>query len=105
MYKDLDNMLCGTGRVGRDCGAASERARCGSDSCGCERERSADSFCGCNGHSWGLVDYPVAMVYSPLQKFDGVCDKQTALHRGTMFEALDLPFKGASVYKGGNCRG
>jgi hypothetical protein len=45
------------------------------------------------------------MVYSPLQKFDGVCDKQTALHRGTMFEALDLPFKGASVYKGGNCRG
>ncbi len=55
--------------------------------------------------TWGLVDYPLAMVYSPLQDFDMLFDKQTALQKGTMFEKLDLPFMGESVYKGGCCRG
>ncbi len=55
--------------------------------------------------SWGLKNYPLAMVYSPLQDFNGIMDKECALEKGTLFEKLDLPFLGESVYKGGNCRG
>ncbi len=55
--------------------------------------------------TWGLKNYPLAMVYAPLQEFDGILDKECALERGSLFEKLDLPFMGASVYKGGNCRG
>ncbi len=55
--------------------------------------------------NWGLQNYPLAMVYSPIQDFDGLFDKETALSKGTMFEGLDLPFEGDSVYKGGCCRG
>ena len=45
-------------------------------------------------HSWGLVDYPLAMVYSPVQKWQNIYDGETALVRGTIFEELDLPFLG-----------
>lgn len=44
--------------------------------------------------SWGLRDKPLAMVYSVLQDFDGLYDKDKALTRGTLFEKLDLPFEG-----------
>lgn len=113
MYKDLNCMLSGTPRDKCECasderisrGRADACARHKADVCNYQRERGTDGFCNTGRDSWGLVDYPLAMVYSPLQSFDKICDKQTALSRGTMFEALDLPFKGASVYKGGNCRG
>ena len=65
--------------------------------CGCERDG-----CG-NGEydtTWGLRDRPVAMVYSVLQDFDCLYDKEEALSRGTLFEALDLPFVGSW---GGSC--
>ncbi len=61
--------------------------------------------CGCGetygcgvmkGKTWGLSDYPLAMVYSPLQVFDGLYDKETALCRGTIFKELDLPFCGCA---------
>jgi hypothetical protein len=55
--------------------------------------------------SWGLEGYPLAMVYSPIQCFRDVYDIDTALMQGTVFSELDLPFMGASVGKGGNCRG
>lgn len=55
--------------------------------------------------SWGLENYPLASVYAPLQDFDDLYDKETALHKGTVFAKLDLPFMGESVYKGGSCRG
>ena len=45
--------------------------------------------------SWGLVGYPIAMVYSTLQNFDELYDKDKALTRGTIFKELDLPFLGA----------
>ncbi len=60
--------------------------------------------CECK-HTWGLKDYPLAMVYATLQDFDGIMDKECALQKGTLFEKLDKPFLGESVYKGGNCRG
>ncbi len=67
---------------------------------------SAKSGCGDMGNiGWGLKNYPLAMVYSPLQNFVDLYDPDTALERGTLFTKLDLPFEGESVYKGGLCRG
>lgn len=54
-------------------------------------------------HSWGLVDYPLAMVYSPVQKWRNIYDGETALVRGTIFEELDLPFVGKCCYEKEGC--
>ena len=65
-------------------------------------------------HTWGLSDYPLGMVYAPLQQFRNLYDRETALRQGTLFRELDLPFHGESVangvgqrneWKGGSCRG
>lgn len=57
---------------------------------------------GCSvGKTFGLEGYPLASMYAPLQKFKEIYDKETALHQGTLFSELDLPFMGASVVKGG----
>ena len=78
--------------------------------CGCGISDGHDghhhhSGCGCVGYegcgpdSWGLCEYPLAMVYSPCQVFRGLYDPDTALHRGTLFGELDLPLGG----EGGLC--
>ena len=54
---------------------------------------------------WGLVGYPLAMVYSTVQSFDDIHDLDGALSAGTVFKELELPFKGRTVTKGGDCRG
>ena len=60
-------------------------------------EDPTDSGRGCWGHegcgadSWGLGEYPPAMVYAPCQTFRGLYDPETALSRGTLFTELDLP--------------
>ena len=65
-----------------------------------EREASNSGCDGCGrgerDTTWGLVGYPPAMVYSVLEDFDELYDKDKALERGTLFKALDLPFLGAS---------
>ena len=43
-------------------------------------------------------------VYAPLQEFRKLFDRETALHKGTIFSELDLPFLGATVMKGGHHR-
>ena len=59
---------------------------------------------GCEMHSrWGLNDHPLASVYSPLQYFRNLYDRDTALSKGTIFSELDLPFMGQTVAKGGCC--
>ena len=65
--------------------------------CGCGRDG-----CGVGEYdtTWGLCGKPHAMVYSVLQDFDRIYDKEKALSRGTLFEVLDLPFGGSS---GGSC--
>ena len=68
------------------------------------REKAENSGC----HTWGLKNYPLAMVYVPLQEFDELYDLETALNEGTVFKKFDLPFKGESINnsgKGGSCRG
>ena len=59
-----------------------------------------------NKLTWGLAEYPLAMVYAPLQVFRNLYDQDTALKKGTLFDELYLPFMGESVAnKGGSCRG
>ncbi len=41
-----------------------------------------------------LNTLPIAMAYTPLQKWEEPYDAQTALERGTIFHALDKPFLG-----------
>ena len=76
-------------------------------SCGCENPSVCGHSCaqGCEHGGWGLKDYPLAMVYSPLQNFCELYDLDEALERGTLFKQLDLLFEGESVVKGGCCRG
>ena len=42
-----------------------------------------------------LQGYPLAMVYAPSQPFEGIYGRDEWLARGTIFKALDFPFKGA----------
>jgi hypothetical protein len=63
------------------------------DGCGCV------GYEGCGPDSWGLCEYPLAIVYSPCQVFRGLYDPDTALSRGTLFGELDLPLGG----EGGLC--
>ena len=73
--------------------------------CGCDggREKPAaeDGIPCAYRRTWGLVGYPVGMVYAPIQAFDSVYDLDTALKRGTLFGALDLPFVCGDKKKGG----
>ena len=55
---------------------------------GCARG-CADGVCG----GWGLVNHPLAMVYSPCQAWRDAYAPDAALERGTMFAELDLPFE------------
>lgn len=54
---------------------------------------------------WGLVGYPLAMVYSTVQSFDDIYDLDKALMSGTVFKELDLPFAGRTVTKEGGYHG
>jgi len=42
---------------------------------------------------------PLAMAYVPLQAWGTIYDETTALLRGTVFPALDLPFLAAEVFR------
>lgn len=51
--------------------------------------------------NWGLVGYPLASVYAPLQEYKELYDLDTALERGTLFSELDLEFRGRTLMGGG----
>ena len=102
MYKD-DDILSRHDRAAEELLRQMAEQGCGRESGGC----SDDSH-----HSWGLIDYPLAMVYSPMQKWRNIYDGETALVRGTIFEELDLPFVGKCYCEregcsneGGSCQG
>lgn len=63
-------------------------------------ECSGRTVCDCGENSLGLGGYPLAMVYSPCQKFVELYSVHDALHHGTLFKELDLPFEGGMR---GNC--
>lgn len=114
MYKD-DNMTGGCNdsllrmiTEGRgNCGNAADNG-CSCENGGCHYEnRESTDFCHKTDtmRTWGLLNYPLASVYAPLQKFDNLYDLDTALDHGTAFVELDLPFMGDMRFKGGYCRG
>ena len=49
--------------------------------------------CGC-GIKDPLEDFPIAMAYVPWQRWGDIYEPCKALARGTLFAALDKPFKG-----------
>ena len=51
--------------------------------CSVQRRSMADA---------ALENMPLAMAYVPVQSFEDLYDPDTALSRGTVFPALDLPF-------------
>ena len=56
-----------------------------SDNCGCDREDDcAKKNC--------LSDYPLAMSYTPDQEWRNLFPIEEALHHGTVFCELELPF-------------
>ena len=60
-------------------------------------------FEGCGAGSWGLAEYPLAMVYAPCQIFRALYDPATALNRGTLFTELDLPLGGEGGFTAEGC--
>lgn len=50
--------------------------------------------------TWGLSSHPLAMVYSPLQYFNGLFGEDVALSKGTIFSNLYLPFEGEECGRG-----
>ena len=50
--------------------------------------------------SWGLENYPLAMVYSPYQEWRETYTPDVALCRGTLFAELDLPLESINFRKG-----
>lgn len=106
----------GHGHDGSDCGCHCHGHNHGEGGCGgChgqDREDGCGKGCvgyeGCGADSWGLTEYPPAMVYAPCQSFRALYDPATALCRGTLFTELDLPLGGmnggAFVTEGCSCR-
>ena len=79
--------------------------------CGCGQPSHNDGehtsvcvgFEGCGAGSWGLAEYPLAMVYAPCQTFRALYDPATALNRGTLFTELDLPLGGEGGFTAEGC--
>ena len=55
--------------------------------------------------TWGLENYPLASVYSPIQHWRNLYEPEEALEKGTLFKELDLPFVCGDINIGGGCCG
>lgn len=64
--------------------------------CECEREIPVMAGMPTRPHTpTCLENYPLAMVYAPRQAFEKLYDRDLWLDKGTIFTALDFPFKGS----------
>lgn len=87
---------------------AAEPARCG---CGChenpaeyDRRDRDDSPCeSCAGDD-RMKHFVLAMAYVPMQEWEKLHDEETALLRGTLFQALDLPWQMAACENQRECQ-
>lgn len=61
--------------------------------------------CDGKGDGFGLVGYPLASVYAPMQSFDNLYELDNGFYAGTIFKELDLPFSGRSLKYKGNTGG
>lgn len=108
-----DARRTGVTRSGRAVRVAPGGGESVNTACGCTGGRTARSEggtgctdrggCGSKG-GWGLYEYPLAMVYSPVQLWRGIDDPETGLANGTIFRELVLPFTAGGL-RGGCCRG
>ncbi len=98
-HKAYGASVCAYPRTGQagSCPGAQSRMEMGNNaggaSCGCSP---------CGENSWGLNDYPLAMVYVPCQAFRNLYDTDTALGQGTLFAELYLPLGGYGSAEYGN---
>lgn len=55
--------------------------------------------------NYRLMNFPLGMVYSPVQEWRNIYDTETALDRGTLFRELDMPWEVSmpSSGRGGRC--
>lgn len=58
-----------------------------------------------DGLAYGIMGRPLAIVYSPIQEWHMLYDREVGLSRGTTFEELDLPLTVKQNDEGGCCRG
>ncbi|MBQ6261943.1 MAG: spore coat associated protein CotJA [Clostridia bacterium] len=56
------------------------------------RERAGQGAAGATFSLPDLYGAPLAMVYSPAQRFDNLYDPEEGLEAGTIFRDLDFPF-------------
>ena len=93
---------CGYRRTEDRLGEAASRVACD----GTRRDEGMES--GCGGHSLcqGETAMPsLAMVYAPVQVWNGVLDPANALRAGSQFPDLVLPLESYSCGRGGKaCR-
>ncbi len=59
---------------------------------GSERSRPREA-CETKGRRYAESGAPLAMVYSPFQKFEGLYTEEEALCKGSLFKGLYLPFE------------
>ncbi len=96
--------------------ASRENRRKGNCGCGNDRNpkmsvpipRQEDNGnCGCDescAKDGRMKNFPLAMAYVPMQEWEGIVDDETAFARGTLFEALHLPwYESACDKKCGKC--
>ncbi|MGI6166970.1 MAG: spore coat associated protein CotJA [Eubacteriales bacterium] len=101
----LDEDMDGQGsHGGYDRSAQDDRAEREASCCGGRKYYTDEPKDAVKRQTWGLSDYPLAMVYVPLQVWRGLYDPVTGHDRGTIFRELDKPLE---VYggRGGFCRG
>ena len=92
-----------TGQLGGCIGGGQQsRMEMGNGSVGNGVGSSACRCAPCGENSWGLNDYPLAMVYAPCQAFRNLYDADTALTQGTLFAELYLPLGGYGSTEYGN---
>ena len=102
---DMDHKACGTPACAYPRMGGQSRMEMGNDSVGDGVGSSACRCAPCGEDSWGLNDYPLAMVYAPCQAFRNLYDTDTALTQGTLFSELYLPLGGygTTEYQGTRC--
>ena len=71
--------------------------------CGCEGSRAMqrEGQACVKDSSNGITCRPVGMAYAPIQVWEGLYNIESALEKGTLFKALDLPFYAGGCKKGG----
>lgn len=94
LFNEEDNFPAGAFFEMGGCNSSRQREN-QKTSCRCEEtgRSTPRTNCGTEGRRFTEMSAPLAMVYSPLQRFEGVYSEEEALCKGSLFEGLYLPFE------------